>query len=248
MIILEQTALQIVSYAAKTIKPPSLNAVIWIAIITIAVAFFIWYFIRLIRQRRERERHQLEMKHNVVGMFLPRYGGLAQFRLCKEEKGEVVDVLTDDGRTIRSTGKKSTPFDVEGNVIDHYLPMEEHDYQIEWPLDKPKAVRITAPLFIWQLNDPRAKVPHDASKWDEQRYRDVTAKQFRQSKDEKDLDMIQMSAAGILSKLQGFEQALKRIPTVVLLSMINLGWGVLMGLVLYWIKSDIGVIRHFLGG
>lgn len=178
MIVLEQLVLETGHYASGALGTHlSLGGFIIVIMITglvvAAMAFFMW-------DRGKKSKNIKAIQGKVLLEIAPQFGGIVQRLLVEEFKGEA-KVIEDKSRatfTVSSTAKVP-----QGTSVVEYFLVPEHDYMDRWPETFFKSQQVVVTKYYFKENDPFPQMPHDASKWDDDRRTRITATMAKLAKD-----------------------------------------------------------------
>lgn len=201
---------------------PLLNFIIGIVVIVVLVGAIGGWIFKLMYDRKQREKNQLATVGHVVGEFLPENGGTARFLLVETFKGEARKI-EENNRVLFTRLFAKPPSEIEGQNIDSYLLMPEHDWDIWWPIGKPKAQQVSMKMYKWIVNDPIPKIPHDAKKWDEDRYFIVSSSMYHNAKEESVTNIIVSKQSQNWKDIRDLVRYAKGLPFMKILQFVTIG-------------------------
>jgi hypothetical protein len=178
----------------------------------IALIYFWWNSYRL-------SKNKAESKNRVVCEFLMDGGGKVRRELCEVYKMEAKKIETKSRATFFADSFVNAP---KGHSLDAYFLLPEHDYLEVWPLNARPSQQVILQKYYFVENDPCPKMPHDPSKWSDERYVRITSAIAKLSKDESNLQVLVSEMSGVWQNIADFVQKLKLIQVIMFMVGANI--------------------------
>ncbi len=222
--------------------------IIVMCLVVVVAGLLIYYFWK----HKKTQEHKQEAKGNVLLEFVDTFGGPVQRVLCEEYKGEAKKI-EDQSRgmfTVNAMAKvKDMPIsDRIGHSIDSYFLLPEHDYLDEWPYDVPEDERQVVKKFYFTKNCPWPNMPHDRSRWDQERYMKITANIAKNARNEVGLEYLVTAMTAPLRELIDRIKGLKHIPLILILNFVKIFMLLIIGYLLINQGNSLSVILKWAQG
>jgi hypothetical protein len=213
-------------------------------LVAIIVALLSWQLLRYMWNARQRNKHILEAKGKVLLEFTDNHGGKVERVLCTEFKGEA----RKEEHESRGTFTIQNMAKVPGHSIDCYFLLPEHDYLDTYPYDVPECQQIQIKKFYFTKNCPWPNIPHDASKWDTERYVKVTSTMAKLAKDESNLQVLVSEMSGIWEPMMKALEQLKHMSMIKILGFVQIVMLLIVGYFGWANMNAISAIAKFITG
>ena len=212
--------------------------VAYVVLIVIGVAGF--YIGKMWWDRRKYRLNKIEVIGKVLCEFAPISGGQVTRELLEEYQGIIKRPENTSKATFFMPAKAT-----EKTEFTEYHALPEHEYLDVYPIDAARAQQVIVRKFYFNENDPSPRMPHDASRWTGERYIKVSSSISKDARNESSLRILTTEMSGVWTSIENAVVMLKKIPTVVLLTIVNIGITVLMGFFLFLINQNIGKLATF---
>jgi hypothetical protein len=223
-------------------------------LVLVIVVLLGWQLSKYMIDAKKREKNIAEAKDSVLIEFTDDHGGKVERVMCKEWKGEARKEEWDSRGTftVQNQARIKDFKHLSGyrmtHSIDSYFLISEHDHLDEYPYDVPETQRILIKKFYFTKNCPWPNIPHDAKKWDTERYVRITATMAKLAKDESNLQVLVSEMSGVFEPMLKAIEWLKSLPLIKILAFIQLGALLIIGFLSYQNMSALSNIAKFITG
>jgi hypothetical protein len=210
----------------------------YIVLMVVAVAGF--FIGKTFWDQRRYKKNKEEVIGKVLCEFAPTSGGQVSRELLEEYQGII--------KRPESTSKASFFMPIkktEKTEFTEYHAVPEHEYLDVYPANAPEKQQVIVRKFYFNENDPSPRMPHDASRWNDERYIKISSAISKDARNEASLRVLTSEMSGIWASIENFINYLKRLPTMMILSLVNIGITAIAILFLYFVNQNVGKLASF---
>lgn len=214
---------------------------ILVSYMALAVVAVLGFFVgRMWWNQNRLKKNKIKVVGRCLCEFAPISGGQVVRELLEEYQG----IIKRPEKMSRATQFLPTK-PPENTEFTEYHTLPEHEYLDVWPENAPKQQQVIVRKFYFNENDPSPRMPHDAKRWDTDRYVKVSSAISKDARNEASLRVLTSEMSGIWGSIENLLGMLKKIPILVILVIVNIGVVAIVGIFIFMVNQNVGKLASF---